>query len=82
MSKVTDIIKKTEPMNYRYRRRRNSGQSHRKYSQDLIEENLSNQNKKREREMPVHAQESYRTPNRPDPKISSPHQVAAKILNV
>lgn len=78
MSKVTDIIKKTEPMNYRYRRRRNAGQSHRKYSQDPIEENLSNERK----EMPVHAQESYRTPNRQDQKRSSPHQVAGKILNV
>lgn len=59
MSKVKDIIKKTEPMNYRYRRRRNARQGHRKHSQDHIEEKLSNQRK----EMPVHAQESYRTPN-------------------
>lgn len=50
-------IKKTECMNYGYRRIRNAGQRHRKYSQNPIEENLPILRK----EMPIQVQEAYRT---------------------
>jgi hypothetical protein len=65
---------KTKPKNSR-NRKRNTGQGHRKYFKENLEENFPTLKK----EMPIKVQEAYRIPNRQGQKIQ---HIIIKIQNV